>query len=418
MTKKLFAVLAIIVCLPLYAGGFELDEQSARAAGMGGAVVATVSDPSAIWYNPGGLALFKKRKGAAIGISTFKFNESLYQGLPPGIGVGTASKQTTKTNKIPHLFISLPLGASGVLGVGTYSPFRMNTEWSDPSTFAGRFLSTKSSIEALDVAPTAAFALSPNLGVGVGGIYRTSKISSTRRIGATLSGTLRDVGTLDMKTDSERGYGWSAGILGKVGEAFSWGASYRSAIKTDYVGAAHLTQIATGDAQFDQLIGASFPFGKDVALASHLDFPSQATFGIAVNAGKPLLFEVDVARTSWKKLQTIDFSFPSNATLNTTNAMRFKDTTSIRGGIRLAMPTGPQFRLGYRIEKSPQPPETVGAFFPDADRRVVTAGFGLDWLDLAIAWTRYDQRIVTTNVNQLNGNWRANSWLVAVTATK
>ena len=59
----------------------------------------------------------------------------------------------------------------------------------------------------------------------------------------------------------------------------------------------------------------------------------------------------------------------------------------------------------------------VGAFFPDSDRSTLALGFGLDWLDLAFAWTTFDQRIVSTSAQNLNGNYRANSWSFVMSAT-
>jgi long-subunit fatty acid transport protein len=86
--------------------------------------------------------------------------------------------------------------------------------------------------------------------------------------------------------------------------------------------------------------------------------------------------------------------------------------------MRLRFPTGPQVRFGYALEKSPQPDITVGAFLPDADRTTLTAGFGLDWLDVAVGYTTYKQRVVQTNIQQFNGNYRAKSWVAMLTVTK
>ena len=61
---------------------------------------------------------------------------------------------------------------------------------------------------------------------------------------------------------------------------------------------------------------------------------------------------------------------------------------------------------------------TDGAFLPDSDRNVLTVGVGLDWLDVAFAWTTYDQRIVSTSAQGLNGNYRASAWTFMMSATK
>jgi long-chain fatty acid transport protein len=415
MAKTSMALLALFVAIPLSAQTF--GDQSARAAGMGGAFVAQVDDPSAIYYNPGALGLLKKTKGATVGASYTKHAEGLFQGLPPGIAAGTAAKQQSASTTLPFLFGTAPLGGHLVSGIGIYSPLRIDSKWATPETYAGRFLATSSLIQTRDIATM--FALkATHFGVGGGAIMRTSSIASDRRLGSTLDGTIRDVATLQMKTDDVRAYGWSAGMLVRSTPAFSLGLTYRSRIRADYSGAGKLTQIPTGNAQFDQLVAASFPFGKDVALTSAFEFPAQATAGLAFALGAPMLIEIDATQTDWSGVTAVPFTFPNTTTLSSVVPLRLKKATDLRAGLRFAFPPGPHIRLGYAILKSPQPNETVGAFLAGANRNTITAGFGLDWLDLAVAWTQQSERSIITNVNQLNGRYRGNEWSVMMSVTK
>jgi len=98
--------------------------------------------------------------------------------------------------------------------------------------------------------------------------------------------------------------------------------------------------------------------------------------------------------------------------------MTLQDTWTWRAGGRFRFPTGPEIRVGYALEKSPLTDESVSPFFPDADRTTVTAGFGLDWLDVAFGYTTYKQRIIRTNPDLFNGNYRASSWMAMLTVTK
>lgn len=401
------------------AAGFEHSIQGGKAAGMGGAFVAQASDPTAIFYNPGGLALLEKKKAVSGGLAVTAFNESLYQGLPPGIGAGTTGAQETPITYPPFAYVTLPFGERMVAGVGAWSPFRMHTEWADAGTFAGRYAATEAEIEAWDLAPTLGIQLTPTLGLGIGGIYRSSEISAARRISGQdpVGPGVVDVASLGMKTDMEPGYGWTAGLLRK-GKTLSVGLSYRSAIETDYVGVGRLTQIETGNIQYDALIRNSFPFDQDLALASTLEYPDQASLGVAVNVSKAILVELDASRTGWGSVQELALIFPSSLFLSTAFPLEFEDAMTYRLGARYSLPTGPQLRFGYAFEETPQPDTTVGAFLADSDRSVVTAGFGLDWLDVAFSWTTYDQRIVFDSATALNGNYRANAWAFTISATK
>jgi long-chain fatty acid transport protein len=400
------------------AQGLEAFDSSARAAGVAGAFTAQVDDASAVRYNPGALGLLKKRKGASVGGTMTQPSDQLYQGLPPGPGAGTAAERTTTRAIVPYVFATVPIGSRVTGGIGYYTPMRLDSEWSDPALYAGRAIATRSRIETADLAGTFGIAVTRWLGIGGGAVYRTSRLESARRIGAQLGATTFDVATLDMKTDSVRSLGWNAGVLIRPSAAFSIGLRYQSAIDVDYTGAGRLTQIATGDAQFDQLIAASFPLGADIGLESTLRFPGEAAVGIAFAAGKPLLIEIGATRTDWKAVDTLPFNFPNNLSFNTSYPLALRNATTYRAGLRFQRATGPQFRLGYALAKSPQPDSTVGPFLTDADRSTITAGFGLDWLDIAAGYTMYKDREIVTNTQSINGVYRANAWSVTLSVTK
>lgn len=400
------------------AAGFGFFTQGGRATGMAGAYVAQADDPTAIFYNPGGLALLADRKSVSIGTAATAFNEALYQGLPPGIGAGTTGEQETSMDTLHHAWVVYPLGSYFVAGIGAFQPFRLNTEWADADSFAGRSLATAAEITTYDVVPTISFLPTERLGIGLGLIYRSSELSASRRIAGSLAGQAVDVASLSLDTDMEPAFGFTFGLLHKASPRFSWGLSYRSAIETDFIGTGELTQIETGNAQFDELIKGTFPFGDELALESQLSYPDLASLGLAFGLTERALIELDVNRTGWSDTQNLNFLFVGNPELNTPYTLAFEDAMSYRLGFRYQFRTGPRLLLGYAFEETPQPDATVGAFLADSDRHLLSAGFGLDWLDVGLTWMTYDQRVIRTSADGLNGNWRANAWVVSVTATK
>ena len=130
------------------------------------------------------------------------------------------------------------------------------------------------------------------------------------------------------------------------------------------------------------------------------------------------MIEVDATRSTWKNTTGADFAFTNDPTFTFAYPLAFQDTTSYRAGFRYALATGPQLRLGYAVDKSPQPDDALSPFLADLDRNSITAGVGLDWLDLAFIYTRYGERGTLLNAQNFNGNYRGESWSFLLTATK
>jgi long-chain fatty acid transport protein len=417
MFKAAVVAVCVFAAVPLGASGFVID-QTARASGVAGAYVAQTNDATAVFYNPGALGILTKKKGISAGAATSSYRSYNFQGRNPGIAAGTIGEQSTSLDVVPAAFLTAPFKGPVVFGLGAYYSMRMNNEWQDPQTFSGRFLATKSNIEAYDIAPTFGLALSPTFGIGGGAVYRTAKVTLERNLSSTVGGTTYDIASQSIESDTQSKTGWQAGMAWRPSEAFMFGLSYRSAISVEFEGAGTLTQIQTTDAQLNELVRATFPFDQNLAVLSQLRTPAQWNAGIAFAAGEPLLFEIDVNRTEWKRMEQFVFIFPNNPSLTTTYPLNLEDTLDYRAGMRFTFPTGPVVRLGYSIENSPQPDETISPFYAAMAKNTITAGFGLDWLDVAVGWSTFDERSVTTSVNQFNGDYSGNQWTVVVTATK
>ena len=412
------AVSAFCVALvPLAATGIVTD-QTARAAGVAGAYTAQAHDPTAVFFNPGALSLLTKKKGLSAGTASSSFRPFHFQGRAPGEGAGTVGKQSASIDITPSLFFAAPATDRVVLGGAAYSSIRTRSQWEEPGAFSGRYLATASSIEAYDVVSAGGLQLSPTLGIGAGAVYRSARVSLDRRLGATIGGLKPDIASEAIESDLKSTLGWNAGLLFRPSPRFSFGAVYRSPIRMQLEGVGTLTQIATGDPQFDALVAASFPFDQDLAMTTQLETPAQLNAGVAFAVGEPMLTELDVHRTRWWTLRSIAFVFPNDRTLDAHYELGLETTLDYRAGLRFQFPTGPIIRLGYAIEKSPQPETTLSPFFSALDRNTVTAGFGLDWLDVAVGWSKLGRRTVTTSAVNFNGDYSGNEWTLVVTATK
>lgn len=401
-----------------WASGFSATDPGVKAMGLAGALAARAEDPTAGFYNPGALALVKKGK-LTVGLAGLFQNESHYQGLPPGIGAGTASQQDRFLQVPASAFAALPLGTKVKLGVGLYTPFALRTGWADPDNFAGRFLTTRSQLQTYDVNGNLAWQAAPWFGLGAGVVYRSSKLSMGRRLSAFEPGLgIRDVGSFAIASGWNTGVGWDAGFLLKGGERLALGGSYRSTITVNYGGAGRLTQITTGNDALDALNRASLPYGIDLPVQSSVAFPATATVGLGFAPIAGLWVETDVTQTAWSRFKGLNVIFTSQPSFSRAVQGPWEDALSYRVGIELEVAGGIKLRGGYALEKSPQPDASLAPFFPDAQRSVISAGFGRDWLDLGFQFISPASRTTRVNADSLNGTYTGNTYVLGISITK
>jgi len=338
----------LLLAATAHADGFLFNVQSARALGVMNACAAQADDPSAVVFNPGGLALMPRKLSISAGGTLAGTINGHFRGTD-----GSAAEERTASDAVPHAYVTMPFGERFALGGGVYSLFRMHSEWS------GRFAATKSSVESTDVTAAASFAVTPKLGLGAGVVYRTSKIAASR-----ISGALPD--------ERESSAGFNAGILYRPVAQFAFALTHRNAIGL---------------------------------------FPSQTTAGAAWHPSTKFVFEIDVNRTAWSELREITLG-------NAVFPLNLEDTATLRAGFRHRLSPRTEWHLGYAAERAAQPDETVGPFFHDAQRSTYGAGIDFRGIDVAFSWSTNELREIDTNVDGINGNYRRNAWLIAVTVTR
>src|SRR5262249_43480336 len=208
----------------------------------------------------GGLG-FVQKTDVSVSLTYFKGTTATFRGLAPFPGPTVRAEQNLINQPTPQIYFVSPINQTWKWGIGIDTPFGLTTDWKNPNSFAGRFLSTKAAIRAFDVNPTIGWQATPTLGIGIGAIARFSDLELKRNQAAINPFTLRvaDVAHVDLKADLKTGYGFNLGLLEKFSDRFSVGLSYRSKVKVGYTGDARLNQIATGFPQFDAAVAAQIP---------------------------------------------------------------------------------------------------------------------------------------------------------------
>lgn len=373
------ALTTLVVATSTWGAGFGIFEQGSKAMGMAGAFTAQADDPSALFHNPAGIALqdWDEQNNWLVGFTYIGGTQADFEGANPFPGQGVTAEQEMLSETPPHLYWVKPLGQSNwTFGLGLMTPFGLTTEWENPDTFPGRFISTRAALQAFDINPTLAVRLSDNFSLGFGGFVRASSVELEQHVPFPnpFTQTISDIADLQLESDTDTGIGFNFGLLHKATDFFHWGLNYRSAVEVDYSGEAIFFQNLTGT-PLDQLVPTVLPIDQEFGVETSIEFPDQASLGLAFNFSEGVVLETDFNWTGWSTFDVlpIDFEFDQ---FDTERVQRWEDAYNYRVGLRLGRNGENQWRFGYVYDETPQPEEAVSPLLPDANRQGFTIGYG------------------------------------------
>ncbi len=415
-------VFLFFAAAPARPAGFSIFAQGAKASGMGLAFTAVADDPSAVFYNPGGLG-FQKHFSAQVGGSLLSKVKGEFEGANPYPGTSFGVEDQSKsTFYLPTFYAVLPLTPNVNFGLGVFSPYGLGFRWADAEQFSGRFIAQNAVIQTADVNPVLSLQVAPTLALGVGADYRLSKVQLERNRAAVnpFTQSIVDVAHIKLTSDLQdnHGWGWNAGLLWKPVPTFSLGAAYRSKIKVDYAGEGKFTQRLTGNPAFDAAVAASLPQGKQ-KVAVTIEFPASVNLGAAINLPANFRVSLDADWTEWKSFNRLFIDFANTAIPDLLRPTNWKDSWAYRAGLEKKWGSF-AVRAGYYKDKSPQPLADVGPILADADRNAYTLGLGYDadrWgVDVSDIYIDFDHRDTRGQVNhdQFFGQYSEKANLLAV----
>lgn len=415
------AAAAILAAAPAWPAGFGIFEQGTRAMGLAGAFTAQADDGSALFHNAAGIAFATERQ-FQVGATLITSSEADFNGASPFPGEGVYEEQEKLFETPPHVYWVQPLGPTWRFGLGVNAPFGLTTDWKNKDEFTGRWISTKAALQTIDINPTLGVQLTERFGIGIGAIARFSDVELNRYLPFPnpLNGQLVDVGRVKLSSDTDTGYGFNVGILHKVNNSFSWGLSYRSAIKIDYGGDATFTQILTGIPPLDAAVGQVIPFGQKVPVKTEIEFPDVASLGVAFALSPTMTLEIDANWTGWSSFDSIPQTFVGYPHLSSVLPEDWDDVYNYRAGLRWKTRPDTEWRFGYVYDETPQPEKGASPLLPDENRNGFTVGWGHEFskttLDLAVMYLPFDERVVKNeSEDSYFGSYNTTAWLFGVT---
>ena len=402
-----------------FASGFALFEAGAKAVAMGGAFAATADDPSAIFYNVAGLAQ-QRRTAVMFGGTAINFQNN-FAGDPNDLfTAGTSgSKYRAHTFVVPNAYAVVPFGGNLTFGVGVFAPFGLRTNWEQP--WVGRYISSDANIKTVSFEPALAWQTSDGrFAIGGGPEYRRAKVVLNRNTLARnpFNGRITDVANTYLASDWSHKWGWNVGLLVKPTPTWRIGLSYRAPMTVDFKGTATITQIPSGNAQFDAVVASQLPSTQPVTTSIAMsDF---AYLGIATSAVGKWDIEADIVRNSWSRFKTLSINLVNTPALSPpTRVSNWKNTFSYRlGGNRPVTPDW-DVRLGALYDKNPQPTFDISPILADSDRVGISFGVGYKrgpWVLDATEFALHFKKRGSNGQSQdnFNGTYKTDANLITV----
>src|SRR5690349_2743280 len=377
----------------VFAGGYAVPPQTAKAESMGGASTAGVDDPSAVYANPAALPYIQGNQAMA-GLQYINTISSVRNS-------GVTSRNLHDDDFLPNLFANYQIPNTEIsLGLGSYTPFGLATTY-DPGAFT-RYANLKSELRTIFVTPSIAWKPLSYLSVGggVSFVHSSSVLSRAIFFGPFGDGKIRI-------TDTTNSYGYNLGLVLQPIEAVRLGLVYKSRVNLKFDSA---------DVAFVDASGAGGTLTRAKATGINVPLPPTINFGIywQVNPSWGLEFQYDFVR--WSELQNLKARFPTPlpGLLGAVPISGFllpqnwKDASTFRFGTSYKVLENLEARAGFALEETPIPASTLGPLIPGADYLSLTAGLGYKWrsfnVDLGYMAVFYKTRNVTNNVLETGGD--------------
>jgi long-chain fatty acid transport protein len=437
--KAIFWVVIICLAAPVagLGAGFHIREQGAKAMGMANAFVAQADDPSAVFYNPAGIA-FSEGTAVSLGVTIINVPETEFTGTTklgdssPGLGVDQPGNAKARDDIFfpPNFYMtSSKADSPWAFGIGVGSLFPLAKRWDTTSPFRDEI--KEIAIKPININPTVAYRIdSLKLAVAVGVNYTYADVwlekSAVRDAYALgLASRRGDVaiqlGELELEADGD-GWGYNAGLLWKPSERLSVGISYRSEIELDFDGDADYQITHIGSEIYSSPLNPA-PYTEMVystGAKTEITLPDMWSFGVAVKPVDKLTVEFDADRFGWSSYDSLDIYFDENTVLpDSLNRKDWNDVWAYRVGMQYELTDALDLRLGYARDNNPIPNDTIGPELPDADRNNYTFGFGYKGeraeFDFAYMWVDFDDRDVDNDIQ--TGTYESDAYLFAANPT-
>jgi len=364
---------AMIVILTVFlpsnteGSGFRLPDQDAFAVARGEAFVATADNPSAVYYNPAGIA---QLEGHNVRMGLWGINLDTTYRSPSSVGF----ENERDRHAIPQFFYTFSLDDLPLsFGLGAFTPFGLSTRWPDDTGF--RTVATQGSLQYATINPVVAWKVRPDLSIAAGLTFNYADIDLQQGLvwptqpfdGFKFNGNGWDVG-------------FNLGALWKPYEKVSLGVSFRSATTVDLEGSTKYHNAVAVPPSPPSFPGVpSFPQQKVDASAA-FPFPSILILGVSFRPTKDWNLEFNADYADWSRLGTVKIKqergFPPLIPQDVPVALNWDSSWYYEFGATRYMGEGWSISGGYIYNQNSVPDSNYSPLVADMNRHFFSIGTG------------------------------------------
>lgn len=364
MKKILLALAAAGMTAGAFAEGYQVNNFSARQAGMANVGTAMKLGSESIYFNPAAAAFQESKFDISLG-ATGILSSVTASTLPTAANGYKSDLQETSDNKMStplHMYINYKPSKRWSVGLGFYTPNGSSMNWG--SNWSGAHLIQDINLAAYTFQPTVSFKICDRLSIGAGlmitwGNFDLSRslLSKTTRqglIASEIDPTINNMNLIinnPMATDEQKAQaqqllqqlqggkaylestmdqsivaaqlsgnanvaiGVNAGILWDINDQWSLAMSYRSRMNMK-VDRGHATmnidpQAAALIAMFEQLKGGTqlIPALDQGTFHTELPLPTTVTWGVSYRPNAKWQMAVDLQWIGWSAYKDLNVAF-------------------------------------------------------------------------------------------------------------
>ncbi len=430
MKKSFLLLCAVAVCASALAEGYQVNNMSARQAGMGHTGTAMQLGSESIFFNPAATVFQHSRFDVSAGMTGILSN-ARFRHLPTkdnGYDAGPVEKSQNFATPL-HVYFNYKPSDRWAVGVGFYTPDGSSVDWGD--NWSGAHLVQNISLAAYTVQPTVSFKICDRLSIGAGltitwGDFDLSRsmLSPTSREGIVekldeninklneafagvptenipadklallqqlqgaktyLNGTMdRTLVSARLEGSSDVAVGVNAGILFDVNDEWRIGMTWRSRVDMKVGrGTAAMNmepQAAALLAQLGAMTGGSLlPALDQGTFRAQLPLPTTVTWGVSFRPRSKWEIAADLQWVGWSayKALNVEFNEPELGIKPIYSVKNYSNTLAFRVGGQYRATDFLTLRMGMYVDESPVSSDYLNPETPSMTKVSYTAGLTL-----------------------------------------